>query len=127
MKSVLKTSQKSQKSVRLDSDTIKKLSQLFREHLQKYPDAVVYLIGSRADLRKKGGDLDLLIVSRDAVFHAYELRKKLQMAISEELGDQREDILISPDPHRKDQPAYIRLAFMEGAQIWPLQSTPPSI
>ena len=123
MSNVLKTSQK---SVRLESDTIEKLSRLFSEYLQDYPDAAVYLFGSRADLKKKGGDLDLLIVSRDAVSHAYELRKKLRMAISEELGDQRVDILISPDPHRKGQPAFIRLAFMEGAQIWPLQSTPPS-
>ncbi|MBL7162965.1 MAG: nucleotidyltransferase domain-containing protein [Anaerolineales bacterium] len=107
------------KTVRLEQDTIEKLSRLFREHLQDYPDAVVYLFGSRTDLRKKGGDLDLLIVSQRAISHAYELRKKLRMAIKEELGDQRVDILISPDPHRNDQPAFIRLAVMEGVRIWP--------
>ena len=116
MSSVLKTPLK---TVRLESDTIEKLSRLFREHLQDYPDAVVYLFGSRTDLRKKGGDLDLLIVSRRGATCAYELIKKLRMVIKEELGDQRVDILISPDPHRKDQPAFIRLAFLEGVRIWP--------
>ena len=116
MSSVLKTPLK---TVRLESDTIEKLSRLFREHLQDYPDAVVYLFGSRTDLRKKGGDLDLLIVSHRAATYAYELVKKLRMVIKEELGDQRVDILISPDPHRKDQPAFIRLAFLEGVRIWP--------
>ena len=123
MSNMLKTSQK---SVRLESETIETFSRLFRDHLQDFPDAVVYLFGSRADLRKKGGDLDLLIVSRRAASYAYELVKKLRIVIKEEFGDQRVDILISPDPHRKDQPAFIRLAFLEGVQIWPLRSTPPA-
>lgn len=108
-----------QKSVRLETDTIETLSGLFREHLREYPDAVVYLFGSRADSQKRGGDLDLLIVSRRAASYAYEVAKALRIAIKEEMGDQKVDILISPDPYREDQPAFIHLAFMEGVQIWP--------
>lgn len=108
-----------QKSVRLETDTIETLSGLFREHLQEYPDAVVYLFGSRADSQEKGGDLDLLVVSRRAASYAYEIVKTLRMAIEEELGSQKVDILISPDPYREDQPAFIHLAFMDGVQLWP--------
>lgn len=110
---------KPQTSVRLERDTIEKLSRLFEEHLRDYPDATVYLFGSRTDLGTMGGDLDLLIVSQRAAPNAYELIKKLRLDIKEKLGDQRVDILISPDPHRKDQPAFILLASLEGVKIWP--------
>ena len=109
----------SQRAVRLSQDEREKLSLLFGKHLHKYPDATVYLFGSRIYPAQKGGDLDLLIVSREAASHAYELGKKMRIAIKEKLGDQKVDVVISPGAQVSDQPAFVRLALLEGVQIWP--------
>lgn len=96
-----------------------KLSALFGAHLAQYPDAVVYLFGSRVYPTRKGGDLDLLIISREAAQNAYTLSKQLRIAIKEHLGDQNVDIVVCPEPRAHGQSAFTRLAFQEGVQIWP--------
>lgn len=104
---------------RLDQRDRARLSALFSSVLAAYPDAAVYLFGSRADPTKRGGDLDLLIVSGDVAQDAYELSKRLRIAIKDQLGDQRVDIVVSPGPEASGQPAFVRLALLEGVQIWP--------
>jgi len=108
-----------QQKVRLDPQEQARLSTLFDRHLAQYPDAVVYLFGSRVSPTRKGGDLDLLIVSRQAARNAYALRKQLRIAIKEQLGDQKIDIVICPEPQARGQSAFTRLALQEGVQIWP--------
>jgi hypothetical protein len=107
------------REVRLDQEERAKLSALFRMHLREHPDAIVRLFGSRIYLDQGGGDLDLLIISQGAAQCAYELSKELRIAIKEQLGDQRVDIVVSPGSQVRDQPAFVRLAFLEGVQIWP--------
>jgi len=109
----------SRRVVRLDQEERERLSALFRMYLHEYSDAVVCLYGSRIYLDQRGGDLDLLIVSQGAARYAYELSKKLRIAIKEQLGDQRVDVVVSPGPQVSGQPAFVRLAFLEGVQIWP--------
>ena len=107
------------REVRLDQKDRARLSTLFSVHLARYPDAAVYLFGSRAYLARRGGDLDLLIVSSEAARDAYELSKVLRIAIKEQLSDQKVDIIVSPGSQASDQPAFVRLALQEGVQIWP--------
>jgi len=107
------------REVRLDQEERDTLSTLFRLYLGKYPDAAVYLFGSRINLTQKGGDLDLLVVSHRAALRAYELSKELRIAVKEQLGDQRVDIVVSPGSQVSGQPAFVRLALREGVQIWP--------
>ena len=107
------------REVRLGQEEREKLSTLFRMYLGKYPDAVVYLFGSRTYPTQRGGDLDLLIVSAGAARYAYELSKELRIAIKERLGDQRVDIVVSPGAQVSGQPAFVRLAFRGSVQIWP--------
>lgn len=109
----------SAREVRLEQGERARLSALFSMYLAQYSDAAVYLFGSRACPTQRGGDLDLLIVSRQAAQHAYELSKKLRVAIKEQLGDQRVDIVVCPGPQASGQPAFVRLALQEGVQIWP--------
>ena len=107
------------REVRLDQEERETLSTLFRMYLGKYPDAAVYLFGSRIYPAQRGGDLDLLIVSHNAALHAYELSKELRIAVKERLGDQRVDIVVSPGSQVSGQPAFVRLALLEGVPIWP--------
>ena len=105
--------------VRLDPDTRGRLAALFERLLHEYPDAVVYLFGSRADTAQRGGDLDLLIVSPTAAQHAYELSQTLRITIQEELGEQKVDVIVSPGALVGGQSAFVRLALLQGVPIWP--------
>jgi hypothetical protein len=107
------------KPVRLDPDTKARLTALFDRHLREYPDAVVYLFGSRADAAQRGGDLDLLIVSSAVAAHAYELSKTLRITIQDELGEQKVDIIVSPGAQAGGQSAFVRLALSQGVPLWP--------
>jgi len=115
----MSTAIRSQECIRLSQDEREKLNPLFSEYLDRFSDATVYLFGSRIHPEQKGGDLDLLVLSWQAAPYAYDLAKKLRMAIKETLGDQRVDILISPEPRANDQMPFIRLALLESVQIWP--------
>lgn len=58
------------------------------------PDAEVFLFGSRVDLEKKGGDIDLLIFSQSLNnIDSLKITKK----IFEKLDEQKIDILITSD------------------------------
>ncbi|MBI4770459.1 MAG: nucleotidyltransferase domain-containing protein [Chloroflexi bacterium] len=105
-------------AIRLSKGELDALAQVFYEQLRAYPDAAVVLFGSRADLAQRGGDIDLLVVSQAAAPHAYEVSKRLRIAIKDQLGDQRVDVLVSP-PENAGRPAIVRLALLEGVQIWP--------
>ena len=107
------------KQVRLDPDTRARLAALFDRHLREYPDAVVYVFGSRADAAQRGGDLDLLIVSSEVAAHAYELGKTLRIAIQDELGEQKVDVIVSPGEPASAQSAFVRLAVLQGVPLWP--------
>lgn len=56
--------------------------------------ANVYLFGSRTDDKKKGGDIDLLIISSKINFTE---KLQLKICIKEKLGEQKLDIIASPD------------------------------
>ncbi|MBN1318351.1 MAG: nucleotidyltransferase domain-containing protein [Anaerolineales bacterium] len=79
------------REVRLDREEMSKLSLVFDTTIAQYPGALVYLFGSRTNPTLRGGDIDLLVVFRDAIENSYEIRKKLRMAITEQLGDQKVD------------------------------------
>ena len=107
------------KTVRLNPDTLQKLSHVFSECLRDDPNATVLLFGSRTDPESKGGDLDFIVVSRWAAKHAYAFKKKLRMAIREQVGDQRVDILVIPDRQQENLSPFLRLVLMDSVPIWP--------
>jgi uncharacterized protein len=58
------------------------------------PEAHVFLFGSRVDDTKKGGDIDLLILSGKL---GRAERMGIRRMISDSIGDQKIDILIASD------------------------------
>lgn len=64
-----------------------------RESVRQYlPDAQVLLYGSRADDTKRGGDIDLLILTDRNV--DLRTRVKIEARMWEKIGEQKIDILI---------------------------------
>lgn len=106
-------------SVRLPDMELEQLEGVFERVLGDDATARVYLFGSRCKVDAVGGDLDLLVVSERAAEHAYRARKALRLAIHEALGEQKVDILISAEPENPAERALVRLAYLEGVQIWP--------
>lgn len=77
---------------------------------QMDPKAKVYLFGSRADDMKKGGDIDLLVISED-------LNKMDGWAIKDEIcdkiGQQKIDIVVT---NNTEEP-FVRIALREGVLL----------
>jgi predicted nucleotidyltransferase len=78
--------------------------------LKHDPNAYVYLFGSRVDDTKKGGDIDLLILSNKIVFSD---KIDIKAAIFEKLEEQKIDIVIAKD---KKKP-FVRLALKQGVLL----------
>jgi len=76
-------------------------------------EARIFLFGSRVDDKKRGGDIDLLILSRKIDF---ELKGKIRRAICSRLGEQKIDILISKDIGKEEDPFTVS-AFEQGIEL----------
>ncbi len=74
------------------------------------PEAKVYLYGSRTDDSKKGGDIDLFILSKTI---NKELLSKLRWELYEKIGLQKIDIIVSEKP---DKPFH-RIALTTGVEL----------
>ena len=73
------------------------------------PNAEVKLFGSRVDDSKKGGDIDLLIISNKITFSD---KISILIKIKEEIGEQKIDILIY-DPDK----TFHKIAYKEGVSL----------
>ena len=74
------------------------------------PDARVWLFGSRVDDAKRGGDIDIAILSRRIGKREARLVRR---AIEDGCGEQGLDIVWSTDGHE----AFFRLALEEGLPL----------
>jgi len=73
-------------------------------------DAEIYLFGSRADDSRKGGDIDLLIISGNLTFRD---KIKIRKTIFEQIDEQKIDLIIAKD----DSDPFVRLALEEGVRF----------
>ena len=73
-------------------------------------DAIVYLFGSRVDDSKKGGDIDLLVLSSRLTNND---KRTIKMRLYELLEEQKIDILIAAD----DSNPFVKLALGTGVKL----------
>ncbi len=73
-------------------------------------DAMIYLFGSRVDEAAKGGDIDLLVLSK-----RINLMMKLDILaqLHQKLGERKIDIAIYPDTTRP----FPRMVMQEGVRL----------
>lgn len=74
------------------------------------PDAAVYLFGSRVDENKRGGDIDLLILSKKLT---YSDKLSIKKKFFEKMDDQKIDVLISKDT----TDPFVRRALEKGIRL----------
>jgi predicted nucleotidyltransferase len=73
-------------------------------------NARVYLFGSRVDDSKKGGDIDLLVMSDRLTS---EDKRTIRMKLYELLGEQKIDLVLAAD----DSDPFIKLALGSGVKL----------
>ncbi len=70
----------------------------------------IILFGSRVDDNKKGGDIDLYVITDDP---SYEKKTKFWIELQERLGEQKIDIILSEDSNRSIE----KTALKEGVEL----------
>ena len=79
--------------------------------IQSYDkDAEIRLFGSRVDDTKRGGDIDLIVVSHKL---KYGDKLLIRSELKEHLGDRKIDIIISSHPNT----AFMKMAWEEGVAL----------
>ena len=73
-------------------------------------EAKIYLFGSRVDDAKRGGDIDLLILSNILTFSD---KIKIKVKIFEKMEEQKIDIIIAQD----DSDPFVKIALETGIQL----------
>ena len=73
-------------------------------------NARVYLFGSRVDDTKKGGDIDLLVMS-DRLTR--DDKRTIRIKLYELLGEQKIDLVLAAD----DSEPFVKLALATGIQL----------
>jgi predicted nucleotidyltransferase len=74
------------------------------------PDAAVYLFGSRTDDNRKGGDIDLLILSSKLT---YSDKLSIKKKFYREMDEQKIDVVIARDA----ADPFVRLALERGIRL----------
>ncbi len=93
--------------MRLTSEQQRSIRQSVRE---ADPAAAVYLFGSRVDDARRGGDIDLLVLSQRIGLRE---RLRLLLRLEDRLGAQRIDLVVKP---ALDDP-FARMASAEGVRL----------
>jgi predicted nucleotidyltransferase len=91
----------SQKEIKTIKDVIKKYD----------PSARILIFGSRTDLSKKGGDIDILVVS-DKI--NYKTRRKIRVDLQLLLGDRKIDLIVTNNPEKAE---FTKVAYKYGVEI----------
>ncbi len=72
--------------------------------------AQVYLFGSRVDDSKKGGDIDLLVISTRLTS---DDKRAIKMKLYELIGEQKIDLVLAAD----DSDPFVKLALEGGVEL----------
>ncbi|WP_457625250.1 nucleotidyltransferase domain-containing protein [Persephonella sp.] len=94
--------------VRLSTEEIKKIKSV----IKKYdPNSKIILFGSRTDLFKKGGDIDLLVISDKIDFRK---RRKILVDFQLSLGERKIDWIITDSPEKEE---FTKIVYKYGVEI----------
>ena len=94
--------------VRLSKEELKTIKNI----IKKYdPEAKIIFFGSRTQLDKKGGDIDLLIISEKI---DYKKRRKISVDLQLALGERKIDMIVTDNPEKTE---FTKTAYKYGVEI----------
>lgn len=102
------------KQVRLKEFEIKAILQCFASCF--LADDCLWIFGSRADVQKKGGDIDLYIETKMNSEDVYKAKMDFLHAVCKEIGDQKIDIVVHVLNDNIKLPIYA-IAKTEGVRL----------
>lgn len=85
---------------------------LKKEIVAVAPDAEVYLFGSRADDKKKGGDVDIMVLSGKRL--PWKEKAQIRWHYFEMFGEQKLDIISSTF---KEEDTFKQIVLCEGVRL----------
>jgi len=77
----------------------KKEISIIKNSFNKYFSGEIYLFGSRVDDSKRGGDIDLYIVTDDKI-DVFERKLYFLASLKRELGERKIDVVFNKDENR---------------------------
>ena len=88
-------------------------AEFLKQAISRYlPDAAVYLIGSRANDKLKGGDIDILVIAEKEL--TGQDKRNIKLSFYKEFGEQKIDIV----SFKKDEPSNFKeLALLESVKL----------
>ena len=95
--------------MRLTKKEIESIKSCFKEVFQ---NGKIYLFGSRTDDNKKGGDIDLYIITDKTKDLAYK-KIKFLVALKRKIGEQKIDVVLNYDKNRPIE----QKALKEGIEL----------
>ena len=90
--------------------TEQQVSIIKQEIRNKDADAKIYLFGSRVDDNALGGDIDLLVLSKNIDFSQ---KIKIQAQLFIKLNEQQVDLLVAKDAEKP----FVQLALLDGVLL----------
>jgi predicted nucleotidyltransferase len=96
------------KNIRLKDFQIKAI----KNAVKKFDEnAKIYIFGSRIDLNKKGGDIDLLVLSKKITF---DIKLKILAILYKQIGEQKIDLIIAKN---KDESSFVQEILSKGVEL----------
>jgi len=96
------------KNIRLKDFQIKAI----KNAVKKFDEnAKIYIFGSRIDLNKKGGDIDLLVLSKKITF---DMKLKILAILYKQIGEQKIDLIIAQS---KDESSFVQEILSKGVEL----------
>lgn len=103
-----------QTKVRLKDFEIAAIQELFTKHF--LPSDHIWLFGSRANMSKRGGDIDLYIETSLPSLQAFAKKLDFQVDLCDRIGDQKIDVVINTI-NQPDNLVIYQVAKDEGVQL----------
>jgi len=101
--------------MRLSDEERTAIKMAVQEHFG--PEARVYLFGSRADDRARGGDIDLYVESELEGEELVEAKLRVMSQIQFRIGERKIDIVASSEPAENDARPVVKKAKETGVEL----------
>ncbi|MEZ5671827.1 MAG: nucleotidyltransferase domain-containing protein [Thiotrichaceae bacterium] len=88
-------------------------AELLKSKIQTYlPESQVYLFGSRVDMAKKGGDIDILVLADRTL--SFQEKIAVKLAFYQQFGEQKIDIVSFT---HSDDASFKQIALLDAVRL----------